>query len=86
MAKIIEVKCLPEYYEAVRTGVKPWELRYNDRDYAEGDLLILREWNGEAYTGRRQTVKITYILREFAGLAEGWVIMSVQRFTGGKRK
>ena len=42
MAKIIEVKCLPEYFEAARVGIKPWELRYNDRNYAVGDLLIMR--------------------------------------------
>lgn len=53
MAKIIEVKCLPEYFEAARVGIKPWELRYDDRNYAVGDLLIMREWKDGKYTGRR---------------------------------
>lgn len=86
MAKIIEVKCLPEYFEAARVGIKPWELRYDDRNYAVGDLLIMREWKNGKYTGRRLTGKITYILRDFAGLADGWVVLSIKRFTGGKRK
>lgn len=55
MAKIIEVKCLPEYFEAARVGIKPWELRYDDRNYAVGDLLIMREWKDGKYTGRRQS-------------------------------
>lgn len=86
MAKIIEVKCLPEYFKAARVGIKPWELRYDDRNYAVGDLLIMREWKDGQYTGRRLTGKITYILRDFAGLADGWVVLSIKRFTGGKRK
>lgn len=51
MAKIIEVKCLPEYFEAARVGIKPWELRYNDRNYAVGDLLIMREWKADNTRG-----------------------------------
>lgn len=53
MAKIIELKILPEHFAAVKRGVKKSELRYNDRDYAVGDMLILREYTGTEYTGRR---------------------------------
>lgn len=84
MAKIIEVKCLPEYYEAVQSGVKSWELRFDDRNYDVGDLLILREWKDGVYTGRRLTTKITYILKDFAGLKDGWAILSVKKL-GGKK-
>lgn len=84
MAKIIEVKCLPEYFEAARRGVKPWELRFDDRNYAVGDLLILSEWKDGGYTGRRLTGKITYILKDFEGLKDGWVVLSVKKL-GGKK-
>ncbi len=35
-------------------GEKPFEVRKNDRDFQEGDLVRLREWRPEAkeYTGR----------------------------------
>ena len=42
MAKIIELKILPEYFEAVKSGKKTFELRKNDRDFCVGDILILR--------------------------------------------
>ncbi len=44
MPRIHEVKILPEYFDAVEKGVKTWEYRFNDRNYAVGDVLILHEW------------------------------------------
>ena len=43
MAQIHDLKILPEYYAAVDKGVKTYELRFDDRNYAVGDMLILRE-------------------------------------------
>lgn len=76
---IIEVKCLPKYFKAVRAGLKFWELRYNDRNYCVGDTLYLCEWCDGAYTGRKLVCKITYILKNFEGLKDGWVILSIKR-------
>lgn len=86
MPKILELKILPEYYDAVDKGLKTWEYRFNDRNYTEGDILILREWKDDKYTGRRLTVKITYILNDFSALPDGWVIMSIKKLKGGKIK
>ena len=80
--KHIEKKILPGYFEAVRRRIKTFELRKDDSDYQEGDLLVLREWDGEQYTGRKLTREITYILRgtpEY-GLMEGYCIMGLQPF------
>lgn len=44
-----ELKCWPEYFEPVRTGLKPWEFRLADRSYAVGDVLRLREWSPDAF-------------------------------------
>lgn len=84
MSKIHELKTLPEYYDAVAKGVKTYELRFDDRDYAVGDLLLLREWENGQYSGRRLMVKITHILKGFEGLKDGWAILSVKKF-GGKK-
>lgn len=87
MAKIIELKILPEHFEDVQSGAKKSELRKNDRDYAVGDLLILREWTGKEYTGRRLSVVITHILQNCGfGLLDGYAILSIKPFKGGVKK
>lgn len=41
-----------------------------------GDVVILKEWNGEKYTGREVGRNIVYILRDAPeyGLMPGYVI------------
>ncbi len=77
--KTHELKTLPEYFELVRTEVKNFEVRKNDRDFKVGDLLILKEWNGE-YTGRDQRRKIGYVLDNNDYCKEGYVILGFDLF------
>jgi hypothetical protein len=84
MAQIHDLKILPEYYTAVDKGVKTYELRFDDRNYTVGDMLILREWENGQYTGRRLTAIITHILKDFKGLTDGWAVLSIKK-TGGKK-
>lgn len=81
MRPVHELKILPKYFEAVKAGIKTFEIRKNDRDYQNGDYLALREWNGEEYTGRSLLVIVTYIFELFGitDCAEGYVVMSIQR-------
>jgi hypothetical protein len=69
------LKILPEYFEAVRKGIKNFEVRKKDRDFRVGDMLILREWDGKQYTGRDQRRKIGYILDNPEYCKEGFVII-----------
>lgn len=75
-----ELKILPEYFQAVWDGVKTFELRKDDRDYQRGDILVLREWDGEKYTGSGLRVKVTYVLRgaEKYGLKDGYVVIGIR--------
>jgi ASC-1-like (ASCH) protein len=59
----IEKKIWPEYFDVVQSGKKKFELRLNDFEAHEGDVLLLREWNPKtkAYTGRIVEKKITHI-------------------------
>lgn len=71
-----EIKIRPEYYEAVLEGKKKFELRFDDRKYAEGDVVKLMEYDGGKFTGRCKTVEIAYVLRnvEQYGLSKEYCI------------
>ncbi len=72
-----DLKILPEYFEAVASGKKKFELRKNDRDYKVHDMFVLREWDpGKGYTGRDYINEISYILKSCPehGLMDGYVI------------
>lgn len=60
---IIKKKIWPEYFDAVVSGKKKYELRLNDFDINEGDILVLEEWNPKTqkYTGRKIEKKVTYV-------------------------
>lgn len=75
---IHELKILPEYFEAVTSGRKQFEIRKNDRDYKVNDLLILREYDlqKDEYTGKSYVVKITYIT-DYAQ-RDGYVVLGIR--------
>ena len=78
--KTHELKILPQYFQAAWNGTKTFEIRKNDRDYQVGDVLVLKEWDGERFTGSALCVKVTYILKdaEMYGLKDGYIIMGVR--------
>ena len=76
MAKIIEKKILPEYFNEVIHDSKKLEIRKDEDDLQIGDVVILKEWDGEKYTGRATGQNIVYVLRDVPeyGLMPGYVI------------
>ena len=62
---IVEKKLWKEYFDRVASGKKKYELRLNDFEIAEGDTLLLREWDREArtYTGRKIEKHVTEVSR-----------------------
>ena len=70
-----ELKILPKYFDEVYDRVKNFEVRKNDRNYAVGDTLILREWDGTAFTGRRLLRRVGYILSDPEYVKEGYVVL-----------
>ena len=76
---IHELKILPKYYKDVVSGKKNFELRKFDRDYKVGDILLLREYENNKYTGREVRVGIGYILKDCPeyGLMDGYCILGL---------
>lgn len=75
------LKTWPEYFQAVLEGRKKFEVRKFDRDFKEGDILELVEYDPETQTrsGREMDVIVGYLLPggEF-GIIEGFCAMSIK--------
>jgi hypothetical protein len=77
-----ELKVWTDFYPAIESGEKTFELRFDDRAYHAGDILLLREWDRgkKEYTGRWMRVLVNYLLGGI-GLAPGWVCMAIKPIT-----
>ena len=72
-----ELKIAPQYFREIANGNKPFEVRRNDRDYQVGDILKLREYDGD-YSGQEISAKVTYILDDPAYCKDGYVVMGIK--------
>lgn len=82
-----ELKTWPEFYEAIISGAKNFDLRKNDRNFQVNDYLVLREWDPatKTYSGRKTTRRISYILESRPdagcaadfGLNDGYAILAM---------
>lgn len=63
--KKVEKKVWPEYFQEILDGRKTLEVRLNDFDIAEGDTLVLREWDPKTkdYTGRELERNVGFVGR-----------------------
>lgn len=80
-----KLKILPQYFKAVQSGEKTFEIRKNDRGFKVGDTLLLKEYTSlEEYgvatlTGQEITKEISYILEGGQyGLVEGYCILALK--------
>ena len=87
-----KLKIKPEYYRAVLSGRKTFELRKDDRDYQEGDLIqftiVENELTGNGMIPhckkeitREELYQITYILKNVPeyGLDKEYCILGIKR-------
>lgn len=78
-----ELKTWSIYFNLIKSGEKPFELRKNDRGFLVGHELLLREYDPltQSYTGQTLRRKISYILQdpeaENFGLKPGYCIMAL---------
>jgi hypothetical protein len=83
-----ELKTDPDVFQKTWNNKKRFEIRKDDRNYQEGDILFLREteYTGEQmkvgyplfYTGFSLKVRVDYKLPTGSyGLLKGWTVLSV---------
>lgn len=78
MTTIHFLKIAPGHFAAVTAGEKKAELRMNDRNFKNGDFILLREWRDE-FTGNVLLAKITHLLPvgDFIITGGNWLVMSI---------
>lgn len=69
--KLHRLKTWPQYFAPAAAGIKPFEVRKEDRGFSVGDHLALEEWDPKTgeYSGRYVEREITYIFTPVPGLA-----------------
>ena len=67
-----------DYFYAVQTGVKPFEVRKDDRGFCLWDICVFCETKDGEYTGRTFSARISYILRDPEYVKEGFCILGLQ--------
>lgn len=72
-------KLTQPYFNEVYGRIKTFELRKNDCYYNVGDVIILQEYDNETdtYSGSEIAAEITYILKDYIGLQEGYCILGI---------
>jgi hypothetical protein len=58
------LKTHPRFFAALRDGTKTFEIRFDDRAFAVGDVLHLVEWDPatQKYSGRSERRVVSYVL------------------------
>jgi len=81
MTTVHELKVNPQFWQPLKRGEKPFEVRRNDRDFKVGDICKFREYDPSfGYAGSDTLgLPITYILypEDFVpgAIAPGYVIL-----------
>lgn len=76
--QVHQIRIATTYFEDAESGKKPFELRKNDRNYKEGDILEMMEFKDGRNTGRVIRKLVTYLLENYTGLQEGYCIMGTK--------
>lgn len=73
-----DLKVWPQFFGALLDGTKTFEWRKDDRNFREGDTLVLKEWSTEkGYTGRSVTRIVSYILRDGFDVPAGYAVLAL---------
>jgi len=86
---IHDLKTDSEAFKAMSAGIRPYQIRKDDRSFKVWDILILRETDSTGaemargapleYTGDILKLKVVHVLKDTYGLKPGWCLLSVER-------
>ena len=76
------IKLDTKFFDDVVLGVKTFELRYDDRGYQVGDVLVMSEVLDDKLTGRVIRATITYKLDGYPGLGDNYCILGIDYLRG----
>jgi len=95
MAQEHILKTWPNYFDAVKRGEKPFEVRLDDRGYQKGDILVLQrtsetvrhqvdtDYHGKPKYELRK--RVTYVLSGgHFGIEPGYVVMGLEDLSAGE--
>lgn len=76
-----DLKIWPVMFVSLLEGKKSWEYRKDNRNFEEGDILSLREWDPrtQTYTGRSVNRVVSLLVRNSFDIPKGYVIMSLEK-------
>lgn len=75
---IHQIRIGKSFFEDAASGIKPFTLRKNDRNYQVGDILEKMEFDEGRYTGRTVRQEVIYKLEDYTGLVDGYCILGVK--------
>jgi hypothetical protein len=74
-----ELKTWPGYFALIRSGAKPFDVRFNDRGFAVGDTLVFLEFDPESssYTDEAEEREVSAVLTDTDrfGVQTGYVVL-----------
>ena len=84
-----KIKLSYHYADAVMSGRKNFEVRYNDRGYQTGDKVIFTvvdevNKNTVSHPLNREVFVITYLLHGY-GLEKDWCVFGIKPFKRGEQ-
>lgn len=80
MIMVHKLKIVPHFYELVVAGMKPFEIRENDREYKVGDILHLCPYDalkGEFLPSKGIRKRVSCVVSGW-GLKDGYVVLGLQ--------
>lgn len=80
--KVHQIRLGASFFEDACSNIKSFELRKNDCGYKVGDILEMMEFDDGRNTGRMVRKLVTYILKDYTGLDDGYCIMSTKLLNG----